>query len=234
MQNQPKISVILSVFNGKNYVQEAIESVLAQDYPNVELVLVNDGSTDETADILQGYLDQAIIITQMNHGLGAGRNAGIQAASGDYLSFIDHDDLWERGKLSQQMAAMNSVEQDLIVFSHVQQFVCSTLSADERSCLRVPEEPMPGFIAGTMLLSRARFNEVGEFFAINQVGEFVDWYLRAQEKQIPVQMMPQVLLHRRIHRTNMGRQAEAYQRTAYLRILKAGLVRKRSAALSHE
>ncbi len=234
MQNQPKISVILSVHNGQNYVQEAIESVLAQDYPNVELVLVNDGSTDETAVVLHVFSDRAVIITQTNQGLGAGRNAGIRAASGDYLSFIDHDDLWEPGKLSQQMAVMNSAEHDLIVFSHVQQFVCSTLNAVERSFLRVPEEPMPGFVAGAMLLSRARFNEVGEFFAINQVGEFVDWYLRAQEKQIPVQMMPQVLLHRRIHKTNMGRQPEIYQRQGYLKILKAGLDRKRSAALPHE
>lgn len=229
MRHDPQISVILSVYNGQNYVREAIESVLAQNYPNVELVLVNDGSTDVTASILQNYADRAVIITQPNQGLGAGRNTGIRAASGHYLSFIDHDDLWEASKLSTQMDTLLLSGQDPIVFAHVRQFVCSTLNADERALLRVPAAPVPGFIAGTMLISRARFNEVGEFFEVNQVGEFVDWYLRAQEKQIPVEMHSDVLLHRRIHKTNMGRQPEIYQRQGYLKILKAGLARRRAA-----
>lgn len=224
----PKISVILSVFNGQNYVREAIDSVLAQDYPSLELVVVDDGSTDGTASILKSYVDRIIVISQDNRGLGAGRNLGIRASNGDYLSFIDHDDCWAANKLSKQMATLLSSGDDPLVFSNVRQFICPALNEEESSKLRVPDKAMPGFIAGTLLLSRSRFNEVGEFFEINQVGEFVDWYLRAQEKNFPIKMIGDVLLHRRIHKTNMGRQPETYQRQGYLRILKAGLVRRRA------
>lgn len=230
MSSFPKISVILSVYNGQNYVREAIDTVLAQDYPNVELVVVNDGSTDHTAQIIEAYADRLLLITQVNKGLGAGRNAGVQASNGDYLSFIDHDDCWESCKLTRQMELIASSSEDPLVFTNVRQFICPTLTEEERLRLRVPGESMPGFIAGTLLLSRSRFNEVGRFFEINQVGEFVDWYLRAQEKRLPIQMMDDVLLYRRIHKTNMGRQAEAYDRQAYLRILKASLVRRRASS----
>lgn len=230
MSSFPKISVILSVYNGQNYVREAIDTVLTQDYPNVELVVVNDGSTDHTAQIIEAYADRLLLITQVNKGLGAGRNAGVQASNGDYLSFIDHDDCWEPCKLTRQMELIASSSEDPLVFTNVRQFICPTLTEEESLRLRVPDESMPGFIAGTLLLSRSRFNEVGGFFEINQVGEFVDWYLRAQEKKLPIQMMDDVLLHRRIHKTNMGRQAEAYDRQAYLRILKASLVRRRASS----
>lgn len=226
----PLISVILSVYNGQNYVKEAIESVLAQDYSNIELVLVNDGSTDNTENILETYSDRTILISQSNKGLGSGRNSGIKASSGHYIAFIDHDDFWEPNKLRAQLEEIVCSAEDPLVFSHVRQFICPTLNEFERSKLRVPDEPMPGFIAGTLLLSRSRFNQVGDFFETNQVGEFVDWYLRAQDKMVPVKMLSDVLLNRRIHKTNMGRQTGAYQRQGYLRVLKAGLVRRRSAS----
>ena len=233
---QPLVSVILSVFNGENYVKEAIKSVLKQDYPQVELVIVNDGSTDGTGQILQDFAGKAVIITQDNKGLGSGRNAGVNGATGTYLSFIDHDDFWESNKLSSQMTALLSSKQDPLVFSHVRQFICPSLNTEQAAKLRVPDEPMPGFIAGTMLLSKARFKEVGDFLEVNQVGEFVDWYLRAQESNIPIKLLNEVLLHRRIHLSNMGRQPDHYQRLGYLKILKASLTRRRatSKVFNHE
>lgn len=220
-----KVSVILVVYNGENYVAEAIESILAQDYADREVVVVNDGSTDRTQEIIDSFGGYLRSIYQPNQGLGAGRNTGIDAASGDYLAFLDHDDLWPKTKLSVQMAQMTAEEP--ILFSHVQQFICPTLSTEERRKVVVDESILPGYIAGTMLLSKKRFLQVGYFREQNEVGDFIDWYLRAQERGAPMRLLGETLLFRRVHRDNMGRKAALYTPKAYLHILKASLDRRR-------
>lgn len=221
------ISVIIPVFNGAQYVAEAIESVLAQDYPAVEIIAVNDGSTDDSARVLQGFGERIRIVSQTNRGLGASRNAGIAVARGELLAFLDHDDWWEPTKLSQQMAYWQEAKTDPLVFGLVQQFACPTLPAAERAQLLINERLMPGYFAGTLLLSRRRFEEVGPFIEVKQVGEFIEWYSRAMERGIPVVLLNQLATHRRIHQHNMGRQPDLYARTDYLKILKAHLVRQR-------
>jgi len=224
----PKISVILPVWNGEQYLAEAIDSVLAQDYANKELIVVDDGSTDNTSAIIEKYAPHIRSITQINSGLGASRNSAIRIATGDYFAFLDHDDYWTKDKLSLQMQALT--KDDPLIFSHVKQFICPTLSKEERNKLLVNESPLPGYIAGTLLISRERFFQIGPFLEERKLlGEFIEWYLRAHELNIPMHMLPQVLLHRRVHKDNMGRR-DLSRRTDYLRILKASLDRRRIPA----
>lgn len=227
-----KISVILPVWNGEKYLAEAIESVLAQDYPEKELIVIDDGSTDHTAKVIERYKKQIVSLYQENRGLGASRNLGIAHASGAYLAFLDHDDLWVKGKLSVQMEAMVAAdEQDPLIFSHVQQFICPSLGEEERKKISVNLSILPAYFAGTLLMSKKRFHQIGPFVEQKQLGEFVDWYLRALELKIPIQMLKDLTLQRRVHTHNMGRQKDLYQRTDYLRILKASLDRRRSHEL---
>lgn len=105
----PLISVILPVFNGEKYIKYSIESVLSQTYENVELIVVNDGSTDKTSDIVEKYCKIKKNIKKIdieNSGMCAARNEGIKNASGDYISFIDHDDIWLSTKLQKQIKLM--------------------------------------------------------------------------------------------------------------------------------
>jgi glycosyltransferase involved in cell wall biosynthesis len=223
-----KISVIISVYNGENYLRNAIESALQQDYADKEILVVDDGSTDRTAEIAQQFGEKLIYIYQANKGLGAGRNTGFNASSGNYIAFLDHDDVWEKEKLSRQMNLMLSSHNDPLIFSQVQQFICPSLSEDERKRLSVNQTVMPGYIAGTLLISRERFKQVGYFIEEKQVGEFIEWYLRALEQNVPISLINQVGLYRRVHNSNMGRQQDLYKRTDYLKILKASLDRRRS------
>ena len=101
-QQEPLVSVVIPTFNRGWILAEAVESVLAQDYGNFELIVVDDGSTDNTRDILAGYGDRIRVLTQQNRGVSAARNRGIENARGELIAFLDSDDLWFRGKLRAQ------------------------------------------------------------------------------------------------------------------------------------
>ena len=89
-----KVSVIIPVYNGAATIGRALASVFAQTFTDYEVVVVNDGSTDDTASVLAGYGDRIRVVTQANRGLPAARNSGIRASSGEYVAFIDDDDEW--------------------------------------------------------------------------------------------------------------------------------------------
>lgn len=99
-----RISVIIPAYNAAGSIRRAIDSVLAQTYPAQEIVVVNDGSTDNTAEVLKQYQNQIRVIEQSNAGVSAARNTGIQAASGDWIAFLDADDQWLPDKLHLQSA----------------------------------------------------------------------------------------------------------------------------------
>lgn len=109
--SEPLVSIITPIYNGERYLLEAIESALAQTYQNFELLLVNDGSTDSSAEIIRPFLKdlRIIYIEQKNAGVAAARNTAIKQAKGKYIGFLDQDDLWLNNKLEVQIAAL---EQD--------------------------------------------------------------------------------------------------------------------------
>ena len=100
----PLVSVIIPTFNRAWTVGSAIDSVIVQNYPNFELIVVDDGSSDHTPALLSAYKDAILPIHQPNRGVSAARNRGIAAASGDLIAFLDSDDYWLPGKLSEQVA----------------------------------------------------------------------------------------------------------------------------------
>src|SRR6056297_3309798 len=102
--NNPQVSVIIPTFNRATMVCEAVDSVLAQRYTDFEIIVVNDGSTDDTADRLHPYQDYLQLISQSNRGVSAARNTGAARARGCFLAFLDADDLWLPDKLGRQIA----------------------------------------------------------------------------------------------------------------------------------
>ncbi len=113
----PTISVIIPAYNAARHICLAVESVLAQDYPAVEIIVVNDGSTDETLSVLAPYAGRIHLINQPNRGVSAARNTGLQAASGKYLVFLDADDLFLPGKLELQTGYLENHPAVCVVFS---------------------------------------------------------------------------------------------------------------------
>ena len=110
----PQVSVIIPTYNRAWVLEEAIDSVLAQDYTEFELIVVDDGSTDQTFDVLESYRNDIKVLSQKNKGVSAARNRGIAEASGNFIAFLDSDDLWLSQKLSVQIDFFNQTPDALI------------------------------------------------------------------------------------------------------------------------
>src|SRR4051812_3217208 len=102
------VSVVIATYNHGRYLREAIDSALAQTHPPLEVIVVDDGSTDDTAEILQTYGGRIRAMRQANAGVAAARNAGLAAASGRYVGFLDSDDVWAPDKLARQLAVFDA------------------------------------------------------------------------------------------------------------------------------
>jgi len=101
--SQPKVSTIIPVYNGSLYLAQAIESVLSQTYTNYEIIVVDDGSTDDSYSVIQQYLPQVRYVEQSNQGVAAARNHGLKLAQGEFIAFLDQDDFFLPDKFSTQV-----------------------------------------------------------------------------------------------------------------------------------
>jgi glycosyltransferase involved in cell wall biosynthesis len=224
--NHPRISVIIPVYNQAEYLSEAIDSVLGQSLPAHEILVVDDGSTDRPEEGIAKYDKKVRLLRQENQGAGVARNLGIRNASGEYLAFLDADDLWSLDKLRNQMDLFRGEPAPDLVFGMLRQFLSSDLSDELREKLHCPDETAPGYVPGAMLVSRETFMKVGFFPTQVRVGEFVDWYARAREAGLRTAVLPEVVYHRRIHSKNQGIRAK-HRRNEYLHVLKSALDRRR-------
>lgn len=226
--NHPLISVIIPTYNRQAYLVEAVESVLAQSYSPLELIVIDDGSTDSTDQAMHRYAPTVRYHWQTNQGVSTARNQGIALAQGEYLAFLDSDDLWTPDKLARQMAAFVATPDTDAVFSHIGHFFSPELPDDLRARLWCPEEPLPAYLLTTMLIKRTTFLQVGWLETDLQSAEGVSWIVRAQEAALRMLMLPDCLYLRRIHAANKGAvRAETVRPLA--RILKGVLERRRQA-----
>jgi len=221
----PTISVIIPVYNREQYVAEAIRSVLAQTHPATEIWVIDDGSTDNSAAVIQAFGDTVRYYRQPNGGAAAARNQGVELATGDFLAFLDSDDRWLPHKLALQLAEFEQNPDLAMAFGHVRQFCSPDLPPDQRP--RITAEVMAGYHVGTLLVKRSTFHQVGPFETQWRVGEFVSWQAKATDMGLPMVMLPDIVMERRLHATNMGR-TERSSANDYLQIVRAALERRRA------
>ena len=208
----------MPVYNGAAFIEAALLSVWAQTLNALEVIVVDDGSTDDTAAVLARCADPRLrLVAQTQQGAGPARNRGVQSARAPYLAFLDADDLWLPDKLALQTAALDAAPELDLVFGHYAEFSDADSAA--------PDRPAgPGYSSGTLLVRRAAFERVGPFSGAWRVGEFIDWYARAQEAGLRAVMRPELVLRRRRHAHNSSRGAPQ----DYAAVL-AALVRRRRA-----
>src|SRR5215510_949491 len=156
------ISCIIPVFNGARYLREAIESIFNQTYRPLEVIVVDDGSTDDTANIVASYGKQLIYVRQANAGPGPARNLGLSVAHGEFVAFLDADDLWHSEKLTLQMARFAARPELDLCLTHVQNFWIPELQkAAEKYHHHRFMQPVPGYTLQTVLAKRTLFDTVG-------------------------------------------------------------------------
>ncbi len=222
------VSVVITAYQCARYLGQAIESVLVQSRPAQQVIVIDDGSTDDCATVVHAYGPQVQYMYQDNQGIGPARNTGLRLAAGHWLALLDGDDYWTPNKLADQLAAAAADPQLEALFGHIQSFVSPELDPAEQARLRAVPGPMPGYCASTLLIRRGAFWRVGAFAEQYGVGEFVEWYGRAMEAGVRAQLLPGTLAWRRQHANNTTRRNSS-KRPDYAHVLKAMLDRRRAA-----
>jgi glycosyltransferase involved in cell wall biosynthesis len=220
------VSVVIPAHNSQRYIVPTLDSILAQKHRPLEILVVDDGSTDSTAQIVRGYAPEVRLIEQDQRGHPAARNTGIRAATGEFLGFLDHDDLWSTDKLERQITCFERNAGLDLVFGHIQNFFTPEMTLEDRARISVPLRPLPGLLQGAMLARRQSFDRVGLFPEERGMGDFLDWYGRAMLARLSAEMLPQTVVYRRIHSNNYQR-THKYQRREYLLAVKDLLDRRR-------
>jgi len=178
MQPKPTTSVIIPVFNGAAFVGEAIGSVIAQLDANDEVLVVDDGSTDATPQVLAGFTPRVTVLQGRGEGVSAARNLGIAAARGDFIAFLDHDDLWPAGRHRALLAALMADPDADAAVGRVR------LRAEDGANLALYQKlegsHEPGILM-SCLYRRRLIETTGTFDTSMRFGEDTDYYWRQVE-----------------------------------------------------
>ncbi|MBW2039707.1 MAG: glycosyltransferase [Deltaproteobacteria bacterium] len=229
----PRVSVIIPTHNRKDFLLEAMDSVFAQTYGDFELVVVDDGSTDGTGEALKRYGDRLIYTYQANQGVSAARNRGIELVRGEFIAFLDSDDLWLPKKLQMQVAFMDQ---------HPEAQICYTDEIWIRRGVRVNPKKKHAKYSGwiyshclplciislsSALMRRGLFAQVGAFDPRLPVCEDYDLWLRVASR-FPVFLIPQRLIVKRGGHANQLSQrswgTDRYRVIALVKILEMGVL----------
>jgi len=231
-RTHPKVSVIIPTYNRASLLKEAVDSVLAQDYRNFELIVVDDGSTDQTSEILNAFRREITILRRHNQGVSSARNAGINAASGSLVAFLDSDDLWLPQKLSKQVDFFNANPESQI---------CQTEEIWIRNKVRVNPKKRHKKISGmifepslelclvspsAVMIKKSLFETVGLFDESLPACEDYDLWLRISCRY-PVHLIDTPLIIKRGgHADQLSRLPglDRYRIQAILKILQSNLL----------
>ena len=225
----PLVSCIVPVFNGERFLGDTLDSIFAQAYRPIQVIVTDDGSTDGTANVVASYGETIEFIRQSNRGPASARNQGLSAANGEFIAFLDADDLWRPEKLTRQVARLVAdVSIDYSV-SHVLNFWEDEVREESEHLKEHPRaQPIAGYVTGTLLARRRIFDEIGCFNEKLAHGDATEWFLRARTEGRRGELMEEVLLLRRLHESNRSRERATKSRDEFLNILKSTLDQRRS------
>jgi glycosyltransferase involved in cell wall biosynthesis len=223
MNKQQLVSVIIPVYNAEHYLGEAIESVINQTYQPVEIIVINDGSTDCSEQIAQSY-SEVRYICQTNQGCAAARNTGLEASQGGYLAFQDADDIWLNKKLEIQMDFLFKELDFGGTICYIDNFLDPEIARNDDSTNFGISNEIMSLIS--LVARKSVFDRVGGFNTDYRVCSDFEWFTRSKDAGIKIKILEEVLLHRRVHRGNISSQMQIRKKNM-LKMFKESIDRKR-------
>lgn len=222
-----KHSIIIPAYNAAAYIEQCIGSVLSQLGPNDEIVVVDDGSTDTTVQVVGKVRDARVqLLSQLcNSGISAARNRALAVVSGDYVQFLDHDDLWASDRMT-ALSSVIEVQQPDIVSGWVEHFYCPTLKPTQISQYYLPSKQAAS-LPGSVVLRLELIKQIGLFDPSLFSGEFIDYLSRAMALQPRWVKTDRVLFLRRIHGSNHTLTDTTFE-NSYIKVIRRHLARNHS------
>lgn len=230
---RPLLSVIIPAYNGATFLAEAVESIYQQNYQPLEIIIVDDGSTDDTARIATNLNSDVRYIVQPHSGRpAAGRNRGVKEAIGTLIGFLDQDDLWPANKLALQIPYLLDDSSLDVILGHTQMLHLNG-RVDGQCAFEATSKPVDYMLLSSALFKKPVFEKVGFFDeSLQYFGDDLDWFIRAREQGVSVHQLAEVTLFWRIHETNISHNpairdhARGYDR-ALTEVIKKSLDRRR-------
>lgn len=220
------ISVVIPARNAGRTIGETLESVRLQTHKPDEVVLVDDGSLDDTVAVAFRAFPGIRILRQPPAGVSRARNRGAEAATGAFIAFLDADDLWEPAKLERQLERAAGDDAPHIVLCKMQNFLSPEL-AGKQGVSEGDLEVRTGYSAGCVFMARTGFLETGGFPEDREFYETVEWFERARARGYREAIVDEVLMLRRIHAGNTMLRRSTDARAAYMRLIAERLKARR-------
>lgn len=216
------ISVVVPVYNASQYIGDALASIeIAMGKLPYEIIVINDGSTDDIRQALESWIENIVYITQENKGPASARNAGLRRARGEYVAFLDADDIWTEHHVALLLSEYEKNPALQIAMGHVQRFVSG--GAPSRENFLGKGELLPSL--GAAVIRASAFEEIGMLNEKYLLHEDVDWFFRAVEVGAVIAKIPDAVSFYRIHDTNTTHALKSGD-TSLLRVLGASLKRR--------
>jgi hypothetical protein len=222
---RPLVSAIIPVYNGERFIEDAVNNVLAQKYPSLEIIVVDDGSTDSTEEIAGKLPADIRYFKQKNAGPASARNRGIRDASGEFLVFLDVDDLWPENNLNILVDKMLQGP-DMQVITGYAQLMQKNSVTGQYDLDGNPRESFKNYI-GAAIYRKSVFIKVGLFDPTLKFGEDTDWFKRANELKVNIKRLEEITLFVRRHGKNMTKGKNLVE-LGVLRVYKKFLDRTRA------
>jgi glycosyltransferase involved in cell wall biosynthesis len=200
--NAMRISCIIPLYNAEKYLAETLDSVIAQDWPLHEIIVVDDGSTDDSRRVLDRYAEFVRLIEQPHAGVAAARNRGLREATGDVIAFQDSDDLWPPGRLRRLAESLQDDDSVDIVAGRVE--VLDERAVKPRATERLETMHRPMMLA-SLLIRPGVFGRVGFFNERLNTASDTEFIMRCRRLSIPSKKIDATTLIYRLHTTNISR-----------------------------
>ncbi|MGE0734637.1 MAG: glycosyltransferase family 2 protein [Alphaproteobacteria bacterium] len=221
-----QLSVVIPVYNVARYLPHALASVDEQAPYIREIVVVDDGSTDDSAAVAEAFGPKVHVIRAEHRGIGAARNRGLAATSGEFLAILDADDVWPANSIAARFAAFAADPALDLVSGHMVEFHSDDLGAEDRARLRARTQPRAGYAPGTVVFRRSLLERVGGYREDIAISEFIEWMGRVNETGARTAILPTTVLLRRIHAANTSH-LNAAKAKDYVRVLRESIERRR-------